>query len=251
MSNWLDAVRKRLDEIPQPVTLFFRDDDAGWGDAQLYHLLDLFARYNLPIDLAAIPMAVTPALARELLNRIAASAEKVRIHQHGYSHTNHESQGRKCEFGASRNKASQRRDILAGNQRLQGLFGGRVDPIFTPPWNRCTLETGECLLELGIRVVSRESGADPLGISGLTELPIEIDWFAHRKKVRLLPVEWAQHLASKLASTSPIGIMFHHAVMGIEEMAAASELLEALAGHPNVRFNTILDTVRTWVPSAL
>jgi hypothetical protein len=244
MNNWLDPVRKRLDQVPQPVTVFFRDDDAGWGDAQLCQLLDLFARYNLPIDLAAIPTALTPMLARELLHRMAASPEKVRVHQHGYAHANHESAGRKCEFGVSRNKATQKRDIQAGKQRLQELFEGRMDPIFTPPWNRCTVETGECLLELGIQVLSRESGAIPLAIPGLSELPIEIDWFAHRKKVRLLPVEWSEHLASKLAGPAPVGIMFHHAAMEAAEMDAASELLAALSAHPNVRFRTMLDTIK-------
>jgi predicted deacetylase len=249
MNNWLDPVRKRLDEVLQPVTLFFRDDDAGWGDAQLYRLLDVFARYNVPIDLAAIPTAVTPMLARELLHRMAASPEKVRIHQHGYSHANHETVGRKCEFGVSRNKEAQRRDIQAGKQRVEELFEGRVDPIFTPPWNRCTFETGECLLELGIQVLSRESGAAAFDISGLLELPIQTDWFAHRKKVRLLPLEWAEQLASKLAAAAPVGIMFHHAIMGRWEIEGLSELLAMLAAQQNVQFRTMVDAVRTQLPA--
>jgi len=241
MNNWLDPVRKKLDGLPHPVTLFFRDDDAGWGDAQLYQLLDLFARQELPIDLAAIPVAVNPYLARELSNRMAASPEKIRVHQHGYAHANHESMGRKCEFGASRNKTAQRRDIFSGRQRLNELFEGRVDPIFTPPWNRCTVETGECLVELGILVLSRESGALPLAIAGLLELPIAVDWFAHRKKARLARDEWAEYLASKLTFSMPVGIMFHHAVMEPGEMNAAAELLATLAAHPNVRCRSVLD----------
>ena len=241
MSNWLYPVRQKLDKLVHPVTIFFRDDDVGWGDAQLYQLLDLLARQDLPIDLAAIPVALNPALARELLNRMAACPEKIRVHQHGYSHANHESQGRKCEFGPSRNKAAQKNDIQAGKQRLEKLLEGRVDPIFTPPWNRCTFETGECLVELGIQILSRESGAAPLGVEGLAEMPVGIDWFAHRKKVRLLPAEWAEQLASKLMQSGAIGIMFHHAIMGPAEMDAASELLSTLASHPSVRFATILN----------
>jgi peptidoglycan/xylan/chitin deacetylase (PgdA/CDA1 family) len=241
MNNWLDPVRKKLDELPHPVAVFFRDDDAGWEDARLYQLLDLFARHDLPIDLAAIPMALNPALVRELSNRMAASPEKVRVHQHGYAHANHESIGRKCEFGVSRTKAAQRRDIHDGIQLLRDLFGGRTDPIFTPPWNRCTVETGECLVELGISVLSREAGAAPLGIPGLLELPVQLDWFAHRKKVRLGHDEWAQSFASKLDCAAPVGIMFHHAVMEPAEMDAAAELLAILAANPNVQCRSLLN----------
>ena len=241
MNNGLDPVRNKLDELPHPVAIFFRDDDAGWEDARLYRLLDLFARHDLPIDLAAIPMALNPALGRELSDRMAGSPEKVRVHQHGYAHVNHESIGKKCEFGVSRTKAAQRRDIQSGMLRLRELFGDRADPIFTPPWNRCTVETGECLVELGISVLSRESGAAPLAIPGLLELPVQLDWFAHRKKVRLRRDEWAQSLASKLDCAAPVGIMFHHAVMEPAEMDAAAELLAILAGHPNVQCRSLLN----------
>lgn len=235
MSHWLDPIRRRLDESPYPSIFFFRDDDAGWDDHRLYQLLDIFAQQNLPIDLAAIPMAVTPPLAHELSNRMTAMAGKLHVHQHGYAHANHEADGRKCEFGPSRSKALQKIDIAEGKRRLQDLLGTSVDPIFTPPWNRCTSETGECLVELGFHTLSRESGAVPLGTPGLAELPIDQDWFAHRKGVRLGREQWAQSLAAKLGSPNPIGIMFHHAVMDAPEMQATAELLAALGTHPRAQ----------------
>jgi hypothetical protein len=39
----LEPVRDALDERDSPVTLFFRDDDAGWRTDRLRALLDLFA----------------------------------------------------------------------------------------------------------------------------------------------------------------------------------------------------------------
>ena len=129
-------------------------------------------------------MELDAGLAREL-----AARPEVGLHQHGLAHVNHEREGRKCEFGPARGAAAQRRDIAEGRERLAALLGARVDPIFTPPWNRCTAETGRCLAELGFEVLSRESRAAPLGVPGLRELPVSVDWFAHRHGERLSPAE--------------------------------------------------------------
>lgn len=242
--NFLESVQNRLDSLHEATIVFFRDDDAGWGDARLMRLLDVFGEYELPIDLAAIPRALTPSLSNELISRIDNSAGRVRVHQHGYAHLNHEKEGRKCEFGPARDRAAQRADIAEGKLRLQDFMGFRVDPIFTPPWNRCIVETGECLVELGFRALSRESGADPLGTPGLAEVPVSQDWFAHRKGVRLSPEEWGQSLASKFGGTAPLGIMFHHAVMDDEEMQATAALLALLAAHPNVQCVPIIELLK-------
>jgi predicted deacetylase len=224
--------------------VFFRDDDAGWEDSRLMQLLDLFERYELPIDLAAIPRALTPSLSKELNCRIDSSEARVRVHQHGYAHLNHEREGRKCEFGPARDHAAQRADIAQGKSLLQDLMDSRVDPIFTPPWNRCTAETGKCLVELGFRALSRESDAVPLATPGLAEVPISQDWFAHRKGVRLSREEWGQSLASKLGGTCPVGIMFHHAMMDDEEMRAMGALLALLTAHPNARCVPMIELLR-------
>src|SRR5918999_1078613 len=151
---WLGAVQGALDAAPAAVPFFFRDDDAGWGDARLVALLDLFAARGLPVDLAVIPAELDAGLARELVARPA-----VGLHQHGYAHANHEREGRKCEFGPSRPEAVQRADVEAGRARLLALLGLRLDPIFTPPWNRCTAATGRCAAALGLTVLSREARA--------------------------------------------------------------------------------------------
>jgi hypothetical protein len=88
-------------------------------------------------------------------------------------------------------------------------------------------------------VLSRDSHAVPLEGSGLLELPIAVDWFAHRKKVRLDRMEWGKLLAAKLQSEASIGIMLHHAVMDAEEMQALAQLLSLLARHPKVKCHTM------------
>jgi peptidoglycan/xylan/chitin deacetylase (PgdA/CDA1 family) len=238
MSSWLQPVEEALDAARAPVPVFFRDDDAGWGDARLLALLDRFAEHGLPVDLAAIPLALGADLAREL-----AARPGVGLHQHGLAHVNHEREGRKCEFGPARGAAAQRMDIEAGRERLAGLLGERLDPIFTPPWNRCTAGTGRVLAELGFAALSRESRAAPLGVPGLAELPVSVDWFAHNHGRRLEPRELAGQIAAAIAAGGPIGVMFHHAVMDGADMRRAAELLGVLAGDERVRAARMIELV--------
>ena len=209
-----------LAERDQPIDVFFRDDDAGWEDARLLELIGRFAEHGLPLDLAVIPAELTEPLAGTLL------ATHAGLHQHGYAHTNHQVEGRKCEFGPARDRDAQRADIAAGRQRLRTLLGDRLEPFFTPPWNRCTRDTGEVLAELGFTLLSREHKAEPLGL--LPERPVHLD------VARLSPGELDARFAAHVADGGPIGVMFHHGVMEPEDMARASELLAVLAGHERV-----------------
>jgi len=221
MVRWLDPVAAALDAAPAAVPFFFRDDDAGWATDRLRALVDRFARRGLPLDLAVIPAALKPGLARELRAR---AGNGLSLHQHGLAHVNHEPDGRKHEFGPSRPHDAQRRDIEAGRLLLRERLGDVVDPIFTPPWNRCTADTGACLAELGFAVLSREARAEPLGVPGLRELPVRIDW------VRADDVVAA--LVAGIGSGEPVGLMFHHAEM--EYLDRLDELLRLLAAHDRV-----------------
>ena len=213
-----------LDAAPAPVPVFFRDDDAGWGDERLLALLDVLAAAGVLVDVAVIPDALGPALARELRGR-----RGIGLHQHGRAHANHEPEGRKHEFGPSRPAALQRADIAAGRERLAELLGDRADPIFTPPWNRCTSATGRCLVELGFEVLSRESRAEPLGAAGLRELPVHVDF------VRLDAEELARRAAATIRAGGPLGVMLHHEVMDERALRRAGELAELVATHPGAR----------------
>jgi hypothetical protein len=105
-------------------------------------------------------------------------------------------------------------------------LGDRVDPIFTPPWNRCTVETGHCLVELGFAALSREHRAEPLKLPALNEVPIHVDWCKPDREERL---------AAAIAAGGPTGVTFHHAEMDAAERARAADLLALLAGHRNAR----------------
>jgi hypothetical protein len=229
MVRWLSGVDAALGALDGVVDVFLRDDDAGWADERLLVLLDLLAERRLPVDLAVIPAALGEDLARELRGR------PVGLHQHGLSHANHEREGRKHEFGPSRSRAQQRHDIEEGRRRLERALDGRLAPIFTPPWNRCTEDTARCLAELGFQVLSRESRAEPFGVPGLRELPVHLDY------VRLSPEDFAARLAGAVARGGPVGLMFHHAEMDGAGMARAAELFDLLAGHAHVSVQPMMD----------
>jgi hypothetical protein len=229
VSAWLDPLRAALDHATTPRTMFFRDDDAGWEDDRLLRLLDHFAGHGVPVDVAAIPAALGNATARALVDRAAAAHGRLRVHQHGCAHRNHEPTGRKYEFGPRRSARRQRADICAGRAQLQMLLGPIVDPIFTPPWNRCTRVTAQVLLDLGFAALSRDAGAAPFGLGGLAEVPVHVDWVRHAREGTL-----GRALAAGAQGDGPLGIMLHHAVMDESDFARLDTLLALVARHPRV-----------------
>lgn len=234
---WLYPLLRELEAAPAPCTFFFRDDDAGWASGRLLALLDVFAHYAVPLDLAVIPAALDPSLAARLRRRRERERERERdllaFHQHGFAHANHERSGRPCEFGPRRPAGLQREDIAEGARRLRALLGGSPT-IFTPPWNRCTETTGRCLLDVGFRVLVRDSSAISLGLGGLQELEVHVDWAARRNGRRLGRAEIGRLLAVA-CRRGPTGVMLHHALVDREERAEVERLLALLAAHENAR----------------
>jgi Ser/Thr protein kinase RdoA (MazF antagonist) len=247
--DWLAPARAALDATPAPIDVFFRDDDAGWDDRRLGLLVDLFAAHGLPLDLAVIPDAITPAVAARLRALVDGGAP-LGLHQHGFRHRNHEPDGRPCEFGAARSATAQRRDIAAGRDLLAAALGDAVDPIFTPPWNRCTRATGEALAALGFACLSREARAEPLGVPGLRELQVHVDWFASRRGEALDRAALGTLLGEALRRGGPVGIMFHHAGMDAGERRDAGALLRLLASHERVRPHLMRDLIGAPLPAA-
>src|SRR5947208_5411356 len=120
---WLDPLRSALGDAPRPVDFFLRDDDAGWDDERLFAMLDVVERHSLALDLAVIPLALTPALARSLTER-SEQVGRLGLHQHGLAHRSHEPDERKCEFGPARDREAQRRDLAEGRLLHEDLLPG-------------------------------------------------------------------------------------------------------------------------------
>jgi peptidoglycan/xylan/chitin deacetylase (PgdA/CDA1 family) len=230
MSAWLDPLFQALDEAPVRIEFFFRDDDAGWRDDRLLLLLDLFRRYSIPVDLAVIPAELTEELSGELRRRAEMTPQLLAFHQHGWSHVNHEVEGRKCEFGSSRPRDRQYLDLAMGRKKIEELLDC-VTEIFTPPWNRCTEITAECLAELGFKVLSRDATAAPLNHAALAEIPVHVDWFCKRNGERLSYQNLSKQIAEMSAQRPNVGIMLHHAVMDEAELDHLAQLLALLSTH--------------------
>jgi hypothetical protein len=234
MQTGLDAVQSALDAAMAPVAFFLRDDDAGWNDARLYALLDCTERAGVPIDLAVIPQAAHGLLVQELCARIDAAPDLIGVHQHGFAHQNFETIERKCEFGHARSIDAQRNDLRAGRERLRNMFEQWLDPIFTPPWNRCSITTPELLAELGYSALSRDRSA-PIQ-NALPELRVDIDWCKLRKLNGNGADRIGFELAQRIGMGAPVGLMLHHAEMDAEDLKLLTVLLAALRKHSRARF---------------
>jgi hypothetical protein len=232
MSDWLRDVRTVLDKAEQPVSVFFRDDDAGWSNDKLYELLDEFGRFGMPIDLAVIPQNLDTNLAGELLCRRCQTKPLLGLHQHGYSHANHEPLGRKCEFGPTRSKIQQKNDIEKGRHLLREALGKALDPFFTPPWNRCTQTTIECLAELNFKLLSRDATAVKLEPLTLKQTPVHIDW---SRMLNISLSELGRAIAINLAQNALTGSMLHHADRSRINLIPLAELLALFSQHNNVQ----------------
>lgn len=229
--SWLDSLRQTLDLALEPVVFFFRDDDAGWDDTRLFELIDVFGRRDVPLDIAVIPKAISSHCAARLRALVEISPRRVALHQHGFAHENHEPDGRKSEFGESRAEALQLADIEHGHRLLLDLFGAALDPIFTPPWNRCTAKTAACLEQTGFSYLSRDVTATQIDTGGLCEIAIAIDWFKQREGVRLTPDETGDSISAAARAGTPVGVMLHHAIMDQDERHRLGELLQLLSSH--------------------
>ena len=237
MNTGLKAVLAALDSAPGPVQFILRDDDAGWDDARLFALLDCTERAGVPIDLAVIPQATGTALGALLRARVDAAPFHIGLHQHGWSHQNHETCARKCEFGAARERAAQSLDLTLGRDRLHALFGARLDPIFTPPWNRCSPATPALLAELGYAALSRDRGAPAQ--HALPELAVDVDWCKLRAGAgdgAPIAFELARRIGVGASVGARVGLMLHHAQMDRADLDLLGAWLPQWARHPHARW---------------
>lgn len=241
MRSWLNPVVAALDLRARPLRVFLRDDDAGWDDMRLRQLVGLCDRRDAALDLAAIPSALDPATGAWLATRIG---DRLGCHQHGYTHANHSATGRNCEFGAERDYETQMADLRRGWMLLEQRLDGRADPIFTPPWNRCSQATVDALQVLRFRALSRDAGAAPLRLEGVGVIPVHVDWMKHRLETAPDLLRIATLIGEACLREDELGLMLHHAVMQDADFEALSELLVTLRRAPNVEFVTMRTLLR-------
>lgn len=226
----LDGLASAIDsglsarETEETATVFFRADDIGVPGRQFERLMALFLRYRVPLGLAVVPAWLTAPRWRSLAALGAAAPELWCWHHHGWRHVNHETTGKKQEFGAGRPADAILGDLSRGKARLAGLMGEAFYPLFTPPWNRMCAEAMAALASLDYRALSRSQGARPESPPDLPDIPVNVD--LHTRKEEDPEVSGEKLLGELTAGLAdgPCGIMIHHQVMN----DAAFDFLESL-----------------------
>lgn len=207
----------------RPIRIFFRADDIAVPGKAFDGMMALFMRHGIPLCPAVVPTWMTPVRWRRLSMYDRESRSLWCWHQHGWRHYNHETEGKKQEFGPSRSVSDIRRDMTRGRRRLEGILGDAFFPVFTPPWNRCSAETLAVLKELAYRGVSRDK-INPTSGEELPDFAVTVD--LHTRKEPDPATSWA-NLFSELQRSlahGRCGVMIHHQRMN----SAAFGFLEHL-----------------------
>ncbi len=224
------------------ISVFFRADDIGAaGDKKIDSLLELFLQHQVPLCLAVVPTWINKET-WDSYKKFQRESSLWCWHQHGYSHTNHEKEGKKAEFGKSRTTAEIKTELEQGKKRLKSLLGPNFTPVFTPPWNRCSKTTLDLLSKLEFSATSRSSDPRKEMIEHLPEISINID--LHTRKEPDQKTAWNRLYKEieKAASQGMLGFMLHHLLMNEQAYLFLDLLLRLLKEYqlPCITFRELL-----------
>lgn len=240
--QWLMSLRQYLtakEAQGQALHVFLRDDDVDVEEDSLKQLLDLALARSVPMNLEIVPGRLTPAGTAVLKNTLRADHALLSLNQHGWMHSNHEMEGRKCEFGMSRSFTHQLNDIARGKAILESTFEDLFYPAFTPPWNRCTMDTYRALDELGFQVLSKDRGKDRLSDYRFTEISTTLDLYSWKEGARMKsPDDIVQALIGQWDALPLVGVLLHHKVMTKDAFTFLDQILCELTRYSIVRFHT-------------
>ena len=230
----LQALQKGLANGTGTANIFFRADDIGVPGKHFFHLIELFKTHKLPLCLAVVPTWLTSGRFNTLKSHAGASNSQWCWHQHGWLHRNHETEGKKQEFGAARAANLQIHDLSNGQSRLNELMGDSFSPFFTPPWNRCSADTLHGLQNLGFKAVSRSKNAKPKSPETLPDFQVNID--LHTRK-ETEPTSCFNNLLLEIEggiSSSTAGVMIHHQRMNEAAFQFLNLLLKTVSASPTL-----------------
>lgn len=241
-ANWHDLNRElnqwQADGL-EP-TFWWRDDDVTHDSSALQSLLDITARANIPLALAAIP-----DLLDAQLPSLLARHPQVSLLQHGFRHVNHAPPDqKKAEFGAHREPSRLLDDLVAGRRRMQTAFGNQFVPVLVPPWNRYS-STLPDLLDSAELIGFSAMWARPCATAALLQVNTHIDpvaWRGDRGFAGLSTTleQVISHLRLRrehpACRAEPTGLLTHHADHTAAVWSFCSQLIEQLAARPEVRW---------------
>lgn len=225
------------------IKIFFRADDIAVPSFNYDKMINLFLNYRVPLCLAVVPAWLTDQRWSAMRFYRKKAGSLFCWHMHGYRHQNHETEGKKQEFGPQRSKVDIVRDLKKGYERLLSIMGDEFTPIFTPPWNRCSRDTMEALLEIGFDSISRSNGAEPEPPENLIDIPVHVDLHTRKEKD---PCQGRKNLITEFEnglSQNTFGIMLHHQRMNENAFFLLDKLLKLLNHFPGitiVNYNTLI-----------
>ncbi len=225
-----DKIAAHIDQGCQLSThrplVFFRADDIGIPSLRFQQLIECFQKHKLPLCLATVPAWLTENRLKEIRLLTGVNNSQWYWHQHGQVHRNFERTGKKQEFGPARTKSEIHASLLKGKNRLEQMLGKDFRPVFTPPWNRCSSDTLQSLVDLGFKAVSRSKGARPETLHNLPDYQVNVDLHTRKETdPSLALLNFLTELKQGLAS-GQCGIMIHHQRMN----RSALDLLDILLG---------------------
>lgn len=238
-----DGVREQLRMAPagQEIKVFFRADDIAVPSKNFSTMMNLFVSYQIPLCLAVVPTWMTKKRWEAMTEFREKGQDLFCWHMHGYRHMNYEPAGKKQEFGPARTARALLDDLARGQKRLQIIMGKDLSPVFTPPWNRCSMDTLMALKETGFSAVSRSLGSLPAAPEGLFDIPVHVD--LHTRK-EISSEEARDKLLEEFRTglASPVcGIMLHHMCMNDQAFLLLEYLLELFAEYGQIRKITYKD----------
>jgi peptidoglycan/xylan/chitin deacetylase (PgdA/CDA1 family) len=232
-----------LDQHGQAL-IFFRADDVAIPSTRQDRLLQLFTRHGVPLCAAVIP-AWMNAFRWEIIRRqVGEQNHLFAWHQHGWNHRNHESTGKKQEFGPAASRERKHKTLVRGRDKLLSIMGDQFLPVFTPPWNRLDAETMTLLRQEGFRAISRFHGNALPPPPGLPDFPVNVD--LHTRREGDPKAGWVALLdeLNRALSSGTVGFMLHHQRMNEAAFAFLDRLLTEIQCHPGLRlvhFGTLLN----------
>jgi len=233
---------EELHKEKRDIKIFLRDDDIDDDGETLRQLFDVTLSCRVPLNLEIIPGSLTDPAIKLLDNYKHLHPAMFEFNQHGWKHLNHEMEGKKCEFGISRDFNQQFEDISRGKLRLEEIFADKFYPVFTPPWNRCTGDTFKALDQLGFKILSKDQGKEPIRGYSFQEISTTLDLYHWKgKPIMKTPNIIVETLICQMKNLKTIGILLHHKVMDKNAFIILHFFLDLLKGCENIKFCSFRD----------
>lgn len=232
----ISAIAKGCRQSTTAPVVFFRADDIGIPSSTFNQLISCFRKHQMPLCLATVPAWLTATRLSALQDQTGDSNGQWYWHQHGYVHRNYELEGKKQEFGPARNYSDIRSRLEKGKHRLDLLLDKRNQPVFTPPWNRCSQETLQSLQDLNFKAISRSHGAKPHPQEPFPDFQVNVD--LHTRKENSPEIGF-QNLLTEIEqglAHGQCGIMLHHQRMNRRAVALLDTLLQCFKKQTQISF---------------